>query len=155
MWYEKIKSNENSKWKYRLLKDMVFPFEFLDNPLLIYSCKGKLLAKIENGELTIFKGFQWDGATFAPDLKCILRATVIHDLLCQLAELTYWPYTRKKGDIWFNRTMKADKVNIIIRLIYFNAVIPFGQIKEKLCGKKRQGQIFFVKVPNFSKNDLQ
>ena len=38
----------------------------------------------ENGLLTVKSGYCWDGATGAIDTKTIMRASLIHDALCQL-----------------------------------------------------------------------
>lgn len=37
-----------------------------------------------NGKLLIATNYAWDGATMFPDLKPLLRPSLIHDALCQL-----------------------------------------------------------------------
>lgn len=152
MWYERTKQ---SKWKYKLLVDRYFSFREIPKELhiVIYKKNGKRLAEIKNGYIRILAGFVWDGATFAPDLPTMLRATLLHDLMCQISTLANCPYTRKQGDVWFNRVMKEDQVNTIIRLIYFNAVIPFGKCKEILFGTKREKGIF-IKIFRPVKKEL-
>ena len=37
------------------------------------------------GRLTISAGYAWDGATWCPDLRSIIPASLVHDALCQLS----------------------------------------------------------------------
>ena len=58
------------------------------------SCFGKLKAKFPEGSdayvmlvdrrLTMRKEYAWNGANYFPDFRWALRATLVHDALCQL-----------------------------------------------------------------------
>lgn len=53
---------------------------------------GALLAtQTEDGWLTIEPGYQWDGASFIPDRKSNMRASLVHDVLYEAERRGLWP----------------------------------------------------------------
>lgn len=76
-----------------------------------------------NGVIIINKGYAWDGATCCPDLKSIIRASLIHDALCQLIELGLLPESYRSGvDSTLHRLCIEDGMNPIIAKIIIFAV---------------------------------
>ncbi len=48
------------------------------------SGKKELLAKVDNGWLTVHPGFSWDGLTWFRDIECAMEASLAHDALYQI-----------------------------------------------------------------------
>lgn len=82
-------------WKYQLTKDYVVETGIFI-PNLIYTNYFNM--EIE-GKLTIKSGYAWDGATFYPDFKDIMRGSLVHDCLLQMVtEHFITPECRKLAD---------------------------------------------------------
>jgi hypothetical protein len=67
------------KWKYRTLEDYkcyvgIMFGNNIDHPYV----------KISNGYMVIKEGYAWDGATWFPDIKSIMRGSLAHDALYQM-----------------------------------------------------------------------
>lgn len=56
-----------------------------------------LIALKMNGELTIYKGFWWDGATVARDTATCMRGSCVHDALYMLIREGLLPKSSKKA----------------------------------------------------------
>ena len=82
--------------------------------------RDKLLASFRPHSLTVHPGYCWDGATCAPDFRRVMRATVIHDLLCQLDHCHDWPHSRREADDHFYQVARAD--NFPLSGLYYAAV---------------------------------
>lgn len=50
---------------------------------------------VQNCRLNIRNGYEWDGATYFPDFKWVLRASLVHDALCQLLKDGHWTIKAK------------------------------------------------------------
>ena len=48
------------------------------------------------GELTIYQGYEWDGATGAVDNDTILRGSCVHDVLCEMIHYELLPFSDRK-----------------------------------------------------------
>ena len=57
-----------------------------------YYIPGDYFALERNGNLTVYKGFAWDGPSGGVDSKNFLRASMIHDVLCLLIASGKLPY---------------------------------------------------------------
>lgn len=126
----------NDEWRYVLKEQMTFDLFPQYVNISIQTTEGKELAKLhKDGKLVIYPGYCWDGATCAPDFPEVLRATLIHDIMCQLNNQPDWPYMRDDADYEFRRVSREDKFKF--RLIYFVAVLLFGMIKEYLFPNKK------------------
>lgn len=71
------------------------------------------------GCLTIMNGYAWDGATWAPDLRSVVRASLVHDALYQLMR------SGKINRLWkdtvdndFLRIMREDGAGWLARIYY-------------------------------------
>lgn len=85
--YKKI---DVGKYKYELLHTHVYTlncFQQFENDYI----------KLEYDKLTIKKGYQWDGATAFPDVKSILRASLIHDVFYQIIRESNFKKNEKKA----------------------------------------------------------
>lgn len=135
-WYKKT---DHPKWKYVLIEKMRFQLPVSYIELDIFSDKGELLAHLDcSGLLTIYPGYAWDGATCALDFKSALRATLIHDIMCQLVNHDHWTYDRFEADLLFFETAKKDR--FVFARVYFYGVAVFG-ILHTICfpNKKQKG----------------
>lgn len=81
--------------------------------------------------LVISKGYAWNGANFAWDTASIMRASLIHDALCQLIRkgiLPYNPY-RKLADHTFYRICREDG------MWWFRAAYTYGAVRVWAMGR--------------------
>lgn len=72
-------------------------------------------ARVNGDELIINKYYSWDGSSCVPDTKATKKASLVHDVLCQMIKLGYIPKSERK---------KADKC-------YRDLIIEFSNGKEK------------------------
>lgn len=64
------------------------------------------------GNLIIFKGYAWNGASGVPDFKFFLLPSLVHDALYQLMREGHLPrHYRKEVDMLF-ATMSSDRLGI-------------------------------------------
>lgn len=118
-------------WKWRFSKGEVFtlPFVYLGYlPLLLESKSGNVLVELSGKELHIKRHYHFDGATYAPDFKGVLRASAVHDALLQLAEKHPGKLTRNLADQAFNYQMKRDGFKL--RLPYYWGVKIYSHFKK-------------------------
>lgn len=69
-----------SGYKYQLLSAVVYKTPYK----LEQRVSNDFLIMDEDGTLLIEAGYAWDGASGGVDTKSIMRASLIHDALCQL-----------------------------------------------------------------------
>lgn len=103
------------KYKYTLEADVYFKIKELEG--IIFKCK---FGCIENGSLTIKKGYSWNGATGVINTARTYWASCIHDFLYQ-----YRVVTQKTADIIFYNQLKND--NFEFSRLYFWGVRFFGK----------------------------
>lgn len=82
--------------------------------------------------ITVKEGYQWDGATCAPDFEGTIWASCLHDAIYQFCEdiaaQSEWPELRvlRFADRIFLDRMLADGTPKAIAYIYYAAVSLFG-----------------------------
>lgn len=90
-----VERTGSGKWKWRFTRAYsvkLEAFAFNSGYLVLRDKKtNELLAVLDKSELTIFDVFQFDGATWAPDLKGGLIGFGAHDVALQLIE--EYPHT--------------------------------------------------------------
>lgn len=84
------------------------PFTHEGEPLTIESHTGKVLVTLDESELLIERHYHFDGATYAPDFKNVLRAAAVHDALLQLHYKYPNSIHRRHADEAFKKQMRAD-----------------------------------------------
>jgi len=82
---------------------------------------------VQNGILSIKKGYPWDGATIVPDTKSVMRASLVHDCLYQMMrENGLSTQYRKDADKIFYDICRADGLNCFIACLYYFGVRALG-----------------------------
>lgn len=87
-------------YKYRVQDDFSIFIELFGHDIVTDYC-----TLSANGELTIFKGYSWDGASKAIDTISFRRGSLVHDCLYQLM---------REDELPFSCRDKADKILIAI-----------------------------------------
>jgi len=96
-----------SGYKYQLAKDFVISI-----PVFGVEVVSLYIELTKDGNLLILTGYAWDGLSGGcPDLKCFMRAGLVHDALCQLLREGYLPakYKSLVHQI-FLQVLREDKV---------------------------------------------
>ena len=94
--YKNIEKTKDG-FKYKLLKT-----QNTQTNLLGYSVHHKYIHLYEDGKLTVEKGYLWDGASGGADTDNFMRASLIHDALCDCYQYSWLPQT-------FNVRLLIDK----------------------------------------------
>jgi hypothetical protein len=87
---------------------------------------------IEEGRVTISDRYSCDGATFAPDLKSVMRGVYLHDAFYQFAEMIAqkWGISVKEvlriADCLFRVVIELDGTHPAIAYVYYRAVRLLG-----------------------------
>lgn len=82
---------------------------------------------LPSGDLCLYEGYAWDGATNAPDWTCAIRPSAVHDALYQLIGLgLIGPEHRKTADDLFGRMCREDGMAGWMSAIWHKAVSKFG-----------------------------
>ena len=78
---------ENGEWKYRLRVQYgyVLPTCF-EGAYAEFPAEGDPYLRLVNQCVMMRKGYAWNGANYFPDFEWVLRATLVHDSLCQLVK---------------------------------------------------------------------
>lgn len=114
------------KWKYQLIQDYVIETGILI-PGLIYTDYFEMEA---GGKLTIKSGYAWDGATFYPDFKDIMRGSLVHDCLLQMvAEHFIAPECRKLADNLLKKICLDDGMSEVEAHLVHGAVRNYSKSK--------------------------
>lgn len=87
-----MKYSKIPTYKYRLMEDEVTK---LSDAFAAYTITTDHMT-LKDGMLTLKKGYAWDGASGGVDTKDIMRASLVHDALCQLIWLAALPASRQK-----------------------------------------------------------
>lgn len=111
------------EYDYRTLKDhmcdsgIIPPYPII-HPFFSLDVKGNLI---------IFKGYEWDGATRAIDTRDFMRASLFHDCLYQMLRMQYLPGSyRKKADQLLYRLLGEDGMSGFRRWYVYYAVRLLG-----------------------------
>lgn len=82
---------------------------------------------LPSGLLFIKKGYAWDGATFFPDIKSIMTASLIHDALYQLMREKLLPQSKREAaDIELIKICKKKGMLAPVRWAVYKAVRIFA-----------------------------
>lgn len=116
------------KWPYEVIAPMHFRLGQFDEDYFVHAkSTGQLLGTLKaDGLLTVFPGYRFDGATFAPDIKSMMRSILLHDFLCQCCEHHLWPIDRYEADLWFHTLGLIDKASYISA--YYSVVRALGGV---------------------------
>lgn len=80
-----------------------------------------------DGEMTLKKGYAWDGATSFPDIKSIMTGSAIHDAFYQLMRMGLIPRTfRRLIDQNFVEICAKRGMMEITQAVVFNGVRAFA-----------------------------
>jgi len=92
----------------------------VQTPIKGYTVDHHLFHLSEDGRLTLMRGFAWDGATFFPDFKSILRSSAYHDCFYQMIAAGLLPMEVKKPVDEFLRYICEEDgmIRITARLVY-------------------------------------
>jgi hypothetical protein len=75
------------------------------------------------GNLTVFKNYAWDGASGFPDIKSIIRASLVHDVLYQAMRLKLLPADKRKAaDEILKKLCLEDGMNPLLATTVYNGV---------------------------------
>ena len=132
----RIEMRPRMKYPYRLLEDIVIRNTRITN----YYVNTTQIKLAYNGDLTIRKGYTWDGATGAIDTIDFMLASLVHDVLYQLMRRALLPINqRKRADNLLitiaqangMTSLRAVFVYIAVRLFGRQFAIPKGNHHEK------------------------
>jgi hypothetical protein len=122
-----VEHTSHPRWKYRLKAPYTFPVgRTVEGAWDLYgqSAYGpKKLGMVQASKITVFPGYSWDGATGAPTWPRVLRATLEHDLGCQMqASPGFRVYIAEQREVdwWLFRTASADR--FVFSPLYYAAV---------------------------------
>ncbi|MCY4128226.1 MAG: DUF1353 domain-containing protein [Gammaproteobacteria bacterium] len=127
--YEKI-------WRYKLEDD--FHLDFEKEFGLSLHTKSEINGKfytISDRELSAKQGYAWDGASGpVVQTKNSVRATLVHDIMCQamaMNDLFRTRRNRKIADRIFLLILKQDGMAWLRRQVWYRAVRTFGGKRTK------------------------
>lgn len=103
--WRKLTADERNgrPWKYKLIQDITVWF---DRPI----CFGSYYLHDGNGDhwgtisprfIMVSAGYAWNGSSCSPDLRGVLLASVVHDLLYQFSGVPLFPFSRHFCDNLF------------------------------------------------------
>jgi hypothetical protein len=131
-----VKIKYTKGYKYQLYADMMVKISVIPPGLPIYT---KFIDLTEKGLLIIRAGYAWDGAsgpTF--DTSNSMRASLVHDALCQLCRLRLLPMSlSKKIDREFRRLCIEDGMFRWRAELWYRAVRRFGGFAIEPKNRKR------------------
>ena len=114
-------------YKYRLLADEITPLSIAFSG---YSASTEFMA-LSGCRLLLKKGYAWDGATGGLDTKDIMRASLVHDALCQLIWMGVLPTSRQNdADRELCRICKEDGVPDWMANCMYHAVRAYSYFKK-------------------------
>ena len=111
------------RYKYQLLKPYV-----QRTGICGHTFKSSFLRIESDGTLEVFGRYAWDGPSGpAPDVPCLMRASLVHDALYQLIRLEALPFsTRDAADRILQRIAKEDGLPGSLAFVVYWAVRLFG-----------------------------
>jgi len=112
-------------WKYQLIE----PFEATVNIMPLDEIKTEFITLRQNGRLTLAQYYAWDGASgLCPDMRCMMRGTLIHDALYQLMRLNLISRRyRKAADQDLKKRILFDGANTLWAGIVYGGVRVFAR----------------------------
>lgn len=100
------------RWKFQRNHTYMLPFSVGDETLLINSSARNPLVVAKDERLTINRHYHFDGATWAPDFKRVLRAAGLHDALLQLKDKYPGKITEAQIHTAFRDEMRLSKFTL-------------------------------------------
>ena len=87
----KYRKTGDHKWPYEVLKYYSHALLPCMSDLPGEECEfrgrdGQVYFTLDNGCITIRKGYRWDGLDWSPDFRCAMEASLVHDALYQWIE---------------------------------------------------------------------
>ena len=106
----------NYKWPYMLIDPYIQNLPFT----LERSVNLQLVSISASGRLTIDRRYSWNGPDYLPDFSVFMRASLVHDALCQAISSGQLPVAyRIKADQQFRDiAIKDGCPRIVAKLIY-------------------------------------
>ena len=109
-------------YKYQLAETVCVQTHIVD-----YTVETEYIQLDKNGLLTVRHGYCWDGATWFPDLKSIMRGSLFHDALYQLMRLKLISIDeRKNADEMLEMLCVEDGMSVFVAASVYRAVRMFA-----------------------------
>jgi hypothetical protein len=120
--------NPRSGWEYILLRDITVPLaEVLELPdVQFYDATGIPWARIIDDQLTIRKGYAWNGNSFAIDTRANMLGSLVHDVLYQFSAAPGFPMERDQADLIYLGILRGSGFKL--SRLYYHAVRRFGAV---------------------------
>jgi hypothetical protein len=118
------------KYKYELTEEYSFPTG-IDLPADVETDLGfaKMTAQ---GQLTLKKGYVWDGVTRGPDFNSMMRGSLVHDGLYQLISTNRIDRHHKgAADRLFQRIIRNDGLPRVAAWVAYQAVRYGGKANSR------------------------
>ena len=113
-----------NKYKYQLVQSYITELEIRPTVRI----EEKYFALSTSGELVIKDGYAWDGASWCPDVRCIMRGALVHDVLYQMLRMSLLPQTsRDTSDRVLQRICIEDGMAPLVARGVYLAVHKFGK----------------------------
>lgn len=120
-----------SGYKYQLHQPITMTI-----PITGFSIKHEYFSLSTKGLLTINKGYAWDGATGFPDLKTIIRGSLVHDCLYQMIRLRLLPTSKRDdADLILKNMCIEDGMASTLAWAVYKGVRIFGSNAAKSSDK--------------------
>ncbi|MBL4587048.1 MAG: DUF1353 domain-containing protein [Flavobacteriales bacterium] len=125
-------------YKYQLHTD--YHIETDITPVADYDKPETYLKLDMNGQLTVLKGYAWDGPSGkVPDTKRNMRASLVHDAFYQLLRNEILePEQRDVTDLLFKQMCKEDGVWSWIAHLYYLGLRKFGDFAADPANKREE-----------------
>lgn len=86
----KYTKNHGEGWSYKLTSDYCYRtakcFQGFDACTSDARCDGTPFVKLVGRQLTLAEGYAWNGANWFPDVRWVMRASLVHDALLQIID---------------------------------------------------------------------
>lgn len=91
----------------------------------------------EHGRLHVKAGYPWDFATGAVDTESIIKASLVHDIFCELINDGLLPeHVQVLADEQFRMIAKAEDMTWFRRMYAYTAVRLYQINKKRACKRK-------------------
>ena len=122
-----------SGYKYQLARAFDVQTSIIPPTVLV----SEFMVMDRNGLLIVNAGYAWDGATCFPDMKSIMRGSLIHDALYQLMREGLLPsHWKDSADEELRRACVHDGMSKWLAQAVYLAVQKFGKLATDPRNKK-------------------
>jgi hypothetical protein len=117
------------KYKYRLDED---EYQFNFGFLMPQTIRHSHFTMYQSGRVKVFPGYCWDGVTWGPDSDETLRASLEHDILCQLYRVYKLgnPFIDDINSL-FIRTAREDGMGKVRAWCYLQLLRMFWRVSRR------------------------